>query len=110
MFVSLNPLYPYSMLGLCYDKLSKVVWWFFTTLKRERRGDEVCFTNENIACVAGIFLFRAGGGRNCLPKWLLSKNVRVKISGHLKMTQFWSNDLLLARLVVTLGSILEENV
>ena len=34
----------------------------------------------------------------------------LKYPGHLKMTQCGSNVLLLTRLVVTLGSILEENV
>ena len=48
---------------------------------------------------------------------MLQKNLKqtIKTSGlkyldHLKMTQFGSNVLLLTRLVVTLGSILEENV
>ena len=48
---------------------------------------------------------------NILIYWFIhSKNVRIIIPGHLKMTQFWSNALLLTRLVVTLGSILKENV
>ena len=45
MFVSSNPLFPHSMLGLCYDKLPKVVWWFFTTLKPGREGDEASVTS-----------------------------------------------------------------
>ena len=38
------------------------------------------------------------------------KTSGLKYPGHLKMTQFGSNVLLLTRLVVTLGSVLEENV
>ena len=48
---------------------------------------------------------------------MLQKNMKqtiktsgLKYPGHLKMTQFGSNVFLLTRLVVTLGSILEENV
>ena len=38
------------------------------------------------------------------------KTSGLKYPGHLKMTQVGSNVLLLTRLVVTLGSILEENM
>ena len=38
------------------------------------------------------------------------KTSGLKYPGHLKMTQFGSNVLLLTHLVVTFGSILEENV
>ena len=47
MLVSSNPLSVHSILSLCCDKLLIAVWWFFTTLKWGREGNEVCFTNKN---------------------------------------------------------------
>ena len=53
------------MLGLCYDKLPKVVWWFFTSLKRGREPERVMkfLSRVRLACVASVFQFRTGGGK-----------------------------------------------
>ena len=47
MFVFSNPLSPYSLLGSCYGVLLKAVWWFFTKLRWEVRGDQGCVNNKN---------------------------------------------------------------
>ena len=40
--------------NLNYGTLPKVVWWFFTTLKRGRGGDEVCVTNKIVLGTLGV--------------------------------------------------------
>ena len=46
------------MLGLRYDKLPKVVWWFFTTFKRERKGDEVLSQVTIVLGILGVIVPR----------------------------------------------------